>query len=70
MHSYESYKTKKKRKEKEEEKTAIGILMGGPIGITMAHDKTDGQWEFQLDNPVGISMGLSEKTIGNPVRGE
>ena len=42
---------------------------GGPIGIPMAHQKTNGPWEFQWGDPIGIPMGLSEKVIGNPMGG-
>ena len=48
---------------------AIGIPMGGPIGIPMAHQKTNGPWEFQWGDPIAITMGLSEKSIGNPMGG-
>jgi hypothetical protein len=58
MHSYESHQHKKKII-----LDAIGIPMGGPIGIPMAHQKTNGPWEFQWGDPIGIPMGLSETVI-------
>ena len=44
--------------------------MEGSIGIPMTHQETNGPWEFQWGDPIGIPMGLSEKAIGYPMGGE